>query len=100
MKLMLLIIPTIQKIVKPMANGALERDRPGAERVVEVGDRDPGRDREQRDAELAQQLPAGPELEVVVEEADDRRQRAAGEQRDDAPAAAIVNGTRRARAGR
>ena len=50
MKLMLLIIPTIQTIVNPIAYGPVEDDVAGAERVVEEGHRDPGHDGERRRA--------------------------------------------------
>ena len=44
-QLMLLIIPTIQKIVNPMAIGGAKRDDPGPERVVDDVDLDAEGDR-------------------------------------------------------
>ena len=71
MKLMLLIIPTIQTMVNATAN-ASRGDQAGPERVGDEVDRDPEGDRHERDSELADELPAGPDLEDVVEEADRR----------------------------
>ena len=68
MKLMLLIIPTIQKTVKPMASGPGTRMSPGPERVVDPATRDAQRRPRRREAELAEELPAGAEVEQVVEE--------------------------------
>ena len=81
MKLMLLIIPTIQKIVKPAANGAAERDDVAAERVRDERDVDPEGDREDAEADLAGELPAGAEVEEVVDRAERGRRGAADQQR-------------------
>ena len=48
MKLMLLIMPRIQSIENPIANGPVRRMFPGPERVGDERDGDPGEDGEQR----------------------------------------------------
>ena len=96
MKLMLLIIPMIQTIVNPIANGPVEGDVPGAERVVDEGHGDPGHDREGGQRDLAEQLPAGAELERVVEDAEDRRHGAADEQAEQLRARRSCAGSSRA----
>ena len=58
----------------------------GPERVVDEVDGDPGHDRDGRERDLAEELPAGPELEVVVEDADQRSRR---RRRRTAPASSV-----------
>ena len=83
MKLMLLIIPTIQKTVKPAANAVGERDDAAAERV-----RDerrcviPRATAKHAEPELAGELPARPEVEEVVDRAE-RRGRGPADQQGD-----------------
>ena len=92
MKLMLLIIPTIQKTVKRDRERPSNRIRPAAERVRDELDVDPEGDREQPEAELADELPARAEVEEVVEGADRRGQRAA--QQEGRELASVGSGTR------
>ena len=84
MKLMLLIIPTIH------SDGEADRERLGEAddaraRTGWRGTRSstPERDRERGQPELAGELPAGPQVEVVVEDAERGGERAADEQRDE-----------------
>ena len=84
MKLMLLIMPTIQSSVATAATAsemwrvALERQR-----IVDAGDDHSKGEGEAGQQELAQELPAGAELEPVVEEAEAHRQHRATEQCQD-----------------
>ena len=77
MKLMLLIMPTIQRTVAAAAIGPPAksrcRPRPNGKLTVDHGDAQGHGDAGQ--GELAEQLPAGPQLEEVVEEADADGQR-------------------------
>ena len=70
-QLMLLIIPTIQKIVSPAAIGPGEK-RIGAppERIGDEVDGDPHGDREAGQGDLAEQLDARPQVEPVVDRAE------------------------------
>ena len=69
MKLMLLIIPTIQSIVKPIANGPVRTMLPGPNGLLMNVTVMPAATASSGEHELAEQLPAGPELERVVEDA-------------------------------
>ena len=81
MKLMLLIMPTIQNTVKPTANELVEPDDARPERVGDELDADAQRDRERGQPELAEELPAGAQVELVVEGAETAAASAADEQR-------------------
>ncbi len=74
-QLMLLIIPTIQKIVNPIANAPSKRMHAAAERIRDEVDGDAERDGEDRERELAEELPAGAQVEQVVDRAEDRGKR-------------------------
>ena len=79
-QLMLLIMPRIQNTLKATADVRTERDvaeveHPASERVRDEVDADADRDGGERQKQLAEALPARPELEVVVRGADDGRQR-------------------------
>ena len=83
-QLMLLIIPTIQKIVNPMATMAREADDPGAERVVDDVDLDAERDGARGQRDLTEELPARPQVEQVVHRPEHGRNRSPEQQRRDA----------------
>ena len=90
MKLMLLIMPTIQ--MHGRHDAPIERRESssvplGDERIVDAGDGDSQRHGDAGQHELAEELPAGPQLEPVVEEADADRQDRAAEQRQRSAAA-------------
>ena len=82
-QLMLLIIPTIQKIVSPAAIGPTEAKRIGAaaERVGDEVDRDPQGDCEAGQRDLTEQLDARPQVEQVVDGAEPSRDRPTEQQR-------------------
>ena len=80
-QLMLLIMPTIQKIVKPGREAPSKRIDAAAERVVDEVDHDPERDRPAGQDELAGELPASAQVEQVVGGAEGGRDRAAEQQR-------------------
>ena len=82
-QLMLLIIPTIQKIVNPMAIGGAKRDDPGPERVVDEVDLDAERDGARSQRDLTEELPARPQVEQVVQRAERGGDRSSEQQRRD-----------------
>ena len=100
MKLMLLIIPTIHSIVNPIANGPVRTMLPGPNGLLMNVTVIPARTASSGERELAQELPAGAELEGVVEDAQHRGDRAAGQERRPAPRARCCAGRARRRSGR
>ena len=81
MKLMLLIIPTIQTIVNATANASPRTIAPGPTGLCDAVHGHTEGDRDERHRELAEELPPRADLEDVVEEADGGRCEAADEQR-------------------
>jgi len=72
---------TCQRIAGSESNSHAftELDGVGSERIRDRDDHDPERHRGQRKSDLSRELPARPQVEDVVERADDRRDRAAAE---------------------
>ena len=81
-QLMLLIIPTIQKIVSPAATGpVVNRIGPPPSGIGDEIDADPQRDGSAGERHLAEQLVARTQIEQVVDGAEPGRDRPAEEQR-------------------
>ena len=84
MKLMLLIIPTTQTTVNADGERRPERDRcPGPNGLLDGLDPDAEGDGHAGQGDLPQELPAGAEVEQVVDGTDERGQGAADEQREE-----------------
>ena len=70
MKLMLLIIPTNHRTVNPTATGPSNGMTRGPNGFCDEVDGDPAEDRDAGQPDLAEELPAGPQVEVVVDDAE------------------------------
>ena len=82
-QLMLLIIPTTQKIVRPAATAASKRTTPGPNGLAMKSIVTPAATAADAEQDLAKELPSGAQVEQVVDRAEGGRDRPAEQQRRD-----------------